>query len=232
MSILLFFQNFGPANITLFIRGSAPINNNTTLFIDGSQPISFNTTLFTKGVFKYLRGMNLFVKANIVPNINNIVNMTINGNKLGFNGQYSYSNLFINGEATHKQLNLFINGISTGKSKNNLNIFIAGNNVLAGKEMDLFIKNNISNINNNITLFISGDGISDGAIPYNKSMNLFIRRNPTNFITLFISVASPINSQTNLFIAGANTIVNSTPLTMPYTKAAQDFSLVLYTHGF
>lgn len=106
-------------------------------------------------------------------------------------------------------------------------LYVGGTTYNAYESMPLFLLNSDSGVDNYMTLFMSGYGITPGAIPYSGDMNLFIRCGLGEMIPMFISgpgtesnnyvdlVCWGNNSESEeitLFLDGVGTISNSTTL--------------------
>lgn len=119
-----------------------------------------------------------------------------------------------------------------GHPSGNMILYIGGTTYNAYESMPLFLLNNESGVDNYITLYMSGQGITPGAIPYSGDMNLFIRCGLGEMIPCFIKgPGTESNNYVNMIVWGQNGENENITLYVNGVGAIAN-STTLYTHGF
>ncbi len=80
-------------------------------------------------------------------------------------------------------MNVFLLGASQDQGTKNVNLFIGGVAYTINDSIPLFLLN--SGVDGSTTLFIEGSGITEDAMPAEKTFNLFIRRGAGDAINLY-----------------------------------------------
>jgi hypothetical protein len=127
-------------------------------------------------------------------------------------------------------MNMFLETAPTGLSNRGMNLFSKGEYPSLTGSVNLFLAN--SGVSNTVPLWISGHGISPGYYPASGWVNLYISRDPTSAINLYLhGQGTEVGSGTPLFSQGfspsssgvafyASGVGNKTEITS------------LFTHGF
>jgi hypothetical protein len=229
---------------TLFICGHSEITSTTTLYTYGVYPsITGELTLYEYGHGKEDSNLNLFCQAAPINSVAGSTTLFINGKATSIDDKFASIDLYINAEIYNKKLNLYISGVDTGSVTKSMNLFISGTVYNIASTITLFCANNeepawlsapaiflqkflpaLKN-HNDVHEIVYGQ--------ISNTLNLFLRRNPAEMITLFLK-AQPesVNNEIPLFIKGAYPVNNSMNLVMPYTKQGMANSINLYTHGY
>ena len=140
--------------------------------------------------------------------------------------------LHVSGEALLSgELNLFLAAPDSGQSTANLNLFTSGRTGTGWAEAPLYLQND--GVASGIPLFIRGSGVTDGAIPYSQSLNLFLNRNTANAFPLYLacSLGEP-SGQIPLFTEGHAGIDGSITLAVPDVVGFLSGSVKLFTRGW
>jgi hypothetical protein len=194
---------------SLFVNGWASINKSCTLYIRGHRSIATSgnpCTLYVNGKFIEAKYLNLAINtppASLYPT--------------GV-GQYPYS-IFLPthpvptgflpspppvGTPYNHSMNLVLIGDKVGRTTRSMNMSILGQTQAFAKGTTLYLSNTSSGTNNRIPLNITSTGTGPGVpgTPNTRTMNLFIRRWPSNVTNLYIAASTPISNNRPLFIMG------------------------------
>jgi hypothetical protein len=249
----LFEQGQGAASggHTLFICNAAPTSGHCTLFLDAHPyHASGHHTLYIQGSgHTPSGGMPLYIEA---PDLRASGHFPLYLWATAHSGLYDFCPLSIQGTGTLSAgMPLFIGapgGDNPGSQPDlhNLNLFIEGGGAPIDGQIPLYLAN--VGVEGNVTLFLQGDGITDGALPLKAGMPLYING---GFGT-FSPHASGIEASTTLYLQGPGTLVSTAsgatsislfvdghaPLTqgmtlaLPGVVATPKAAAKLYTHGF
>lgn len=111
-------------------------------------------------------------------------------------------------------------------------LFINGGYLGVANYIPLVCYNNA--LTGNIPMFIGGLGTTAGSVPTSAMMNLFIQRNYTGAIPLYM-LCGPQPSQYNsmpLYISGSTPLTKTMPMVIPSPSISQNNNIPLYTSGF
>ena len=239
---------------TLFIDGAGTITANKLLFTksfpDNSMllftlsNIESNLTMFVKCIVD--EKMQLFLK----QDPQKILPLYISGpNRIAFDGG---TNLYMQGDEAirifYKGIDLFIR--SCEHQSFNLYMEVPSIGDLSGGMTlyteSLTIKENIENYLNltlfndtlgqtiQKTLYIEGTGTSQGYLPNNGQMDLFVSRDNehyANIMNLFTKGKTSLNNYMDLFQKGHNNLNSSVNLNIPNVVVGADNKLYLHMHG-
>ena len=131
-------------------------------------------------------------------------------------------------------MNLYIQSPVSADITSNIPLYINKDTPSLSDTTTLFIQQNNTESSGNTPLFISSPGTTDGAIPYNTDIPLFIARDNNynwNQTSLYMHVASGVDDTTTMFIKSINNEDNNTTL---FVNAKDDTSgdKPLYISGF
>lgn len=114
-----------------------------------------------------------------------------------------------------------------------MNLFIQGGTYFENNTLPLYLSNNITGVEEGITLFIRGSGTTPGATPYNKFMNLFLNRNEGAAISLFmLGQGTEYGTGVNFFIEGKTEFASGISLVMPDVIGVSSSGVNLTVIGF
>jgi hypothetical protein len=131
------------------------------------------------------------------------------------------------------EFGMFMQGSDSGVSVRNVNLSVAGVASQAIASQPLVAWNSQSGVAEDVTLYIRGSGITDGATPYQTPMNLFLQRPITDVVSLYMQgPGAPESSGVALCVAGATPVVSGMPLSLPQVVGVETGGNFLYTHGF
>ena len=238
----------------LFINGADTITRTKQLFTksfpENSMPLftlsntQSNLTMFVKCIVN--EKMELFLK----QDPQKILPLYISGpNRIAFDGK---TNLYMQGDEAirifYKGIDLFIR--SCEHQSFNLYMEVPSIGDLSGGMTlyteSLTIKENIENylsltlFNDTLgqtiqkTLYIEGTGTSQGYLPNNGQMNLFVSRDNehyANIMNLFTKGKASSNNYVDLFQNGHDNLNSSVNLSIPNVVVGVDKKLYLYMHG-
>jgi hypothetical protein len=217
-------------NLPLYISGTG-LNKSLPLFIQGMSPINSGIPLYIKGSHSSYSNLNLFVCCRTVPAMPLTLPLFIRGNHTGTSGMGRFIPLHIAGTAFGHGMNLFLAGSPTDISSKHMNLFIEGSKQVKTNSLPLFLSNTSSGVNNNLPLSITGSGSPPGQ-PIGHSLNLFIKRWPSNVFPLFIKCSTPQSSNLPMFIKGAATQSKALTLVMPHVQASGNTLVPLFISGY
>jgi hypothetical protein len=245
-------------NITpLFISGPSPANSGTPLYIHGQASLSSGVPLsltgaiiannaipmYINGVLAKQEGMNLslictarkFTTPPALP-------LNITGSTSGTQGLIKPITLFTQGNmpSANHSLNMALIGAEKDNSLRHMNLFTQGEAYPAGNTAPLFVCNTSSGVNNSTPLTISGSSwwSGGGTTPpptgaqLGSSLNLYIKRWPSNAVPLFMCCASPANQGAPMYIRGATTSESGIPLVIPSTLGDMSGIPPLFVSGY
>jgi hypothetical protein len=239
---------------TLFINGNGEISSSRMLFIksslENSMPLftfsitQSNLTLFLKSIAGDKK--ELFLK----QEPEKLSPLYISGpNRIAFD---SKTNLYMQGDEAvrifYNGVDLFIRSCEHQSFDLYMEVPLIGN-FSSGMTLyteSLTIKKNIENYLNltlfndtlgkNIekTLYIEGTGTSQGYLPNNGQMNLFVSRDNehyANIMNLFTKGKTSLNNYMHLFQKGHNDLNSYVNLSIPNVVVGADNKLYLHMHG-
>jgi hypothetical protein len=241
------------SNTTLFIYGEQSISS--TLFINGhstqldpsSSPIR---TLFIKGFDQYSNTTSLYIGADpknesiplfikvVEPIVvNNSAPLYINSLGIGSLTQIlAGTSLYIEGKTFSSTMNLFMLAQESFKFIANVNMFIRSELSYTTNSSTLFLQNDTRIKSNNFILTMKTEETSNGALPLNQSLNMYIERTPStsNTTSMYINGYSSFNlpESFTMYISNNLTFSNSTSLAMPLTKGLIINNTTMYIRGF
>lgn len=111
-----------------------------------------------------------------------------------------------------------------------LDLFIGGRGLDASASMDLVLWN--EQLVKSLSLFIQGAGLIPNALPMSATLNLELRRDPSEALDLYISGPDAYNNYLNLFIEGVAHIGTSLNLVMPNVEDKPNATLALFISGY
>jgi hypothetical protein len=230
-----FFEN----SIDLVTHGFISINNDCDLYIYGIPHVaSGNVDLYTKADFDILppyydphvTEMLLFVEGLTPGEINNSLEFFTTATS-GCVGIYKNTPLYICGIGRDQQLPLFIKA-PIGKETTYVPLYLESHFDSMNNIVDLYTIGP-SGVNDELDLYINGLGTTDGALPTNVQMPLFIARDTEsvmNTTTLFLA-QNDVVQNTDLFVQGVGIAHSSVPMYIYGSGVFYD-SINLYSHGF
>jgi hypothetical protein len=238
-SITLFTQGAVQQNITgattLFTQGFSSSNSNITMFVNGVYGLDSSTTLYISGD-RNSSSMNLFLMGDPVPNIDSATTLYVRGSNADNEMANGISLFVLSGDDGNKLIGsmpLFIQVENSSTKNRSMNLWVGGENQVAQNSMTLFLYNTQTVVNSDLTLFVQGDGVSDGAAPLTSNMNLFLQRNPGSAITLFVSGPGDVlTSNVPLYVSGSVQQTGSIQLSIPKVTGYTPGSMQLFTSGF
>jgi hypothetical protein len=219
--------------IPLYICGPKFVNNSgCPLYIRGSGPITKNCTLFIRNIANIANSGNplpLYIRGGLITTHN--LNLAINTPPASLYptgvgvGQYPYSIFLpthpvptgflplpppIGTSYTHS-MNLVLKGDIVGRTTHSMNMSILGQRQAFAKGTTLYLSNTSSGTNNRIYLNITSTGTGPGVpgTSNTRTMNLFIKRWPSNVVNLFIAAPTPKSNNRPLFIMGTRSTAGS-----------------------
>jgi hypothetical protein len=194
-------------SIDLYIRGYSTLSNSFDLYNHAVLYGSGNTDLYSFSIDTKNDSINLFIKtpngipinqeldlyinSTVVPQIFNTQNLYIK-NTQAFDPRNSV-NLTIAGPTGFESDNVYLFIQNQDDISNRIDLYVNGPNFLQASGMDLYITTP------------NGGGDSDGYIPINDSVDLFIARNSestASIINLFIKSPEPLSSGVTLYSHG------------------------------
>jgi hypothetical protein len=241
------------SNTTLFIYGEQSIS--TTLFINGhstqldpsSSPIR---TLFIKGFNEYSNTTNLYIGADpknekiplfikVVEPVQVTNSTPLYINSLGIDSLTQIiagRSLYIEGQVFSSTMNLFMLAQESFKFIANVNMFIRSELSYSTNSSTLFLQNDTRIKSNTFILTIKTEETSNGALPFNQSLNMYIERTPStsNTMSMYINGYSSfyLPESFTMYISNNLTFSNSTSLAMPLTKGLIINNTTMYIRGF
>ncbi len=212
------------AGCTLYEGGKAPSSGVRTLWIKGKVPYSGSITCYMRGITTRIATMPLYLKVLSWSPITD--NCTLYEFGSTNSGIYKSRTLFLGCQPASGQypgaMNMLIGGYGAFRKTTNMPLFLGCNRYLGNpsKVTTLFLKNEVSGINNAVTLWMQGPVGNSGSVPWSGSMNLFIARANT-----------PTVKGCTLYTRGPANITNNTPLYL-LCKPSANSGIPLYTKSY
>lgn len=237
-SMTLYLKGLGGASggLTLFAPGYTTGSGNRTLLVGGhATPNPSGATAYIFGLGHGETGLPLYVATNDIPSASGGVDLFLNGSNQS--GLFKGANLFIyadeSGQIRQSKIPLTIFANTTGSEKRGVNLWTQGENRRANNSVPLVAWNAQSGLSLGVSLYASGQGITAGAMPAGKGMNLFFARNPSNSMSLYTQgPGTPMSGGMSLWTRGGNSLTNGTSLSMAKVVGGKDGSVRLYSHGW
>lgn len=231
----LYLQNsLTPADTTLYINGhdnssgTVPLNifakasdsGEHPLFIHGAYSDSDSMNLFIDGYGDTVSGeVALFLWSTTNPGIRDISSLYMKADNSGY-----YDG----------NMNLYIQSPVSADITANIPLYISKATPSEGEETTLFIKQDNTESSGDATLYIKSPGTTDGALPIDENMPLFIARDQNyNWLghPMYIHVAENDSGNTTMFIKNVANTSNNTTLFMP-AIGNESGDTSLYVSGF
>jgi hypothetical protein len=185
-------------NINLYLEGSSSgatyYKNNITAYLHG-EAMTTNLNMFIQGTGTWTSGsslINLYLLSN--PDA---INNSITGTIWGYDGS--------GGSSTAGLVYLTLDELES----------------LSLDELEQLELDSVTGgddgygiryvVNNNVTMYIAGDGVADGYVPSGSYMNMFIKApsGTNNSVNCFIRGNGPSSSYTNLYTCGISGVATS-----------------------
>jgi hypothetical protein len=239
---------------TLFIDGAGRITATRMLFT--KSLIENAISLFTLSNMQ--SNLNMFVKCIVDDKIElflkqdpqKILPLYISGPKrIAFNSKtnlymqgdeairifYRGMNLFIR-SCEHQSLNLYMEVPLIGDFSGGMTLYTQSLTIKKNIEnyLNLTLFNDTLGKNTQKTLYIEGTGTSQGYLPNNGQIDLFVSRDNehyANIMNLFVEGKTSSNNYVDLFQSGYDNLNSSVNLSMPNVVVGSDNKLYLYMHG-
>lgn len=179
--------------------------------------------------------LGLFLQAEEPSNSNQSVELTLFGTAgSGHYGGVSLYTLAASGDnVASGVLPLFLAAPTVGSGTRTLPLFVEGRRYSLSSTVSLTAWNVHSGASSSVPLYLAGSGVTDGYQPYERSLSLFIQRNPSAAVSLFLQgPGTPASSGLSLLIHGSPWATGTVPLAMPEVVGWGTSSTRLYTHGF
>jgi hypothetical protein len=231
-----------PSGISAFIAGKESASGGITMAILAplSGTDSGNRTLFQWGhlpasgespVYLYAipsKWLSLHIESEPYPTVENATTLAMFGAQLP-----DGTGLFGQNDAYSKTMPLFLNGETTSRTVRNMNMWIGGGYTKINGGVDMSITNTQMGSISSTPLLIIGSGQTPGASPTNNSMNLFLARNPSEAVTLFLQgEGETINSGVPMSTYGSVSFDANVSMSIPQVVGVGVKASTLYTHGW
>lgn len=120
----------------------------------------------------------------------------------------------VEGSGINASINLFLQGATTDFVSGVLPLFIEGGTTSLSNSLDLYLHRE-SGIGSSLNLYISGYGVTPGAIPFSGGIPLYIERPTTAVLDMFLCVpGNPLSSGIPLYLVGSESHDSSIDLYM------------------
>lgn len=220
----------------LYIFNSVPINSGLSLYEYGYASESSGLTFYMhgSGADPWNAGLVLYTKGLTLPSKSGGTPLYTYATPAGVGGLYSTIPLSLYSASDPRyQLNLFVKG-PIGVEQQRMNLFISNDTNIANN-LELFIKNEYSESNSGIALYLNAPSGDDGFIPISVNMPLFIARDSESVagvIPLYMSSPEGSLSGIDMYIKGETTLGSGINLVIANVIGRTTDGKVLYTHGF
>ncbi len=237
--------------LDLYLSGFQSLSQSITLFTYGIFTATCGIPLFAAA--EPIRSLQANVPLSLFGSINPGMS----------NGITLYAHVGLDGQTPLVRIPLFAKGADQGDATRLMNLVAFGCTHNIENSLDLFVCSNpptawssrINQVNaharrlngslmsatplvaidshNQLTLFVRGDGVTDGAVPFANSLNLFLRRDPSAAVPLYVHApGEQLEFGIGLYVAGVNTTLASLNLSIPGAIGLPTRPVKLYTTGF
>lgn len=231
---LFLLNTLTPGDTTLYIKGNenesglVPLNmfaktsdsGNTPLTIFGGYTTDSNMNLHIEGYGAALNdGVPLFLWSTQNPGIRDITSVFMKSDNSGY---------------VDSNMNLFIQSPDSSDITSNLPLYINNATPSLSEDTTLFIKQSNTESSGDTPLYIKSPGTTEGALPYNTDIPLFIARDQEynwNSTNLYMHVASGEDENISMFIKSINNTEENTTLYIN-SKDDQSGDTPMYVSGF
>ena len=253
--IRLFLSSNINNNLTLHMNSNSKRLDFRRLFLKSDNDKGIK--LFTKSIPE--KSLNLFLKSNLQNNINfylqnspqGILNLFINvftpslsniGSILFMQGDdpvrlfYKGVNLFTR-SYIYEGMNLYMEVPTIGSFEKHVTLYTKSLDTKfdINNNLNLTLFNNIDGSSSNMSIYVKGKGISQGYLPFDSSMNLYMSRDiehTANSLNLFLTSKELFNNYINSFTKGHIISNNYADLSIPVVNGIINKNLDFYVNGY
>lgn len=131
-------------------------------------------------------------------------------------------------------LPLSLLGAPTAERTANMNLVVEGGaRGEASSSVELTVWNEQTIVESGLPLFIEGSGTTEGTIPVQKGLFLFLQRTPAAALSLYLhDQGVDAASSVPLYVYGAGGLSGTVELSIPEAVGYESAGAKLYTHGF
>lgn len=234
---------------TLFVHGHATASGGMTLWTSAATTASGQTTLFAGGHERAsgahplhlwghdasAAGLSVYLFGGDVPAASGGPTLVVAGaSTSGFTGGvdlHVYSDP--SGNVKEAGLPLWVGAFDPQPVVRNVNLWVGGEAPAAARGATLAAWNDQSGVALGAPLFVSGDGVTAGALADARGMNLYVERTPANGLTLYLATpGTPATTGTSLFVGGSAPAALGAPLAMPQAVGGPTQAVRLFTSGW
>ena len=178
--------------------------------------------------------MNMFLKGVEPPTSTGTLDLfmfaTTGSGAFGGIDLYTFSDA--SGNIKTSSMNLTLLGSSSDVTTRTLNLWVGGVYPTISKSVSLTVFNGQSGVNDSINLFIRGSGVTDGALPFSSSLNLYIARGAADVLPLYLRAAgTPASGILDLSVLGSIVVSSGVDISLPNVVGVSTAFAQLYTHG-
>lgn len=222
------------SGVTLYTQGASTNASGLSLFVGGEEPVLSGLTLYTEGYLSQNGSFPLHLHNPTTPFSSHIPLSLYATSSSGFFGGISLFVESLSGvsNVASGHMNLFACSPAQFYTTFNMNLWERGRYGSVNNFLQLLVCNTSVGTQSGVTLFVGGDGITPGAIPYSADMNLFLRRAPSDAMTLYVLPPGTTDaSGVFLYAWGFNNASGWATLTMKDVVGSMTSTLKLVTRG-
>lgn len=174
--------------------------------------------------------LNLFLKGEELPTATESLDLFTYGSTTE-GGLIIVDGEFVEGSGVDNSINLFLQGATSEIISGILPLFVQGGTTSLSSSLDLYLHRE-SGIGASLNLYISGYGVTPGAIPFSGQLPLYLERPTSAVLDLFLCVpGTPASSVIDMYILGSTTYNDSLDLYLSGVGFTTS-TLKMYTHGW
>lgn len=138
------------------------------------------------------------------------------------------------GDQLSSNIPITLLGSDIGSISGSIPLSVEGSNNTASANADIFLFNEQTVLSSGVDLFVQGQGTTDDTLPLSSSLYLFLQRNASNALPIYLHGpgTSGTPTSTTLYINGATTLSSGVPISIADTVGHKEKAATLYTHGF
>lgn len=227
------YQSVAP--LTLYTSTVLHAENNIPLYCYGKGVLTKSTSLYSYGIQGATKALSLFAKAPVPDVLTRGISISLQGSMYPgmTRGIPLYACVGKDAQTPSVHIPLFAKAVDQTTLTRLMNMFAAGCAHEAYRGIDLVAWNTQLGLSGQFPLFVQGDGVTENAMPFGKGINLVLRRDPANSISLYTQGPGELLSlNTSLFTLGGLADFASLDLSVPNIVGLPQLPVKLFTTGF
>lgn len=174
-----------------------------------------------------------FVKAQEPTELEGEVPFFVFGSSGGSSGVFNSLPFFLEGEQVPSlAINFFVQVSDLGSGEADIPFYAAGGPGRINGQVPFYALGP-SGVEESITFYTRGLGVTDGAYPIEQAINFFIRRPASAFLPFYVlAPGNPIESGIPFYTAGAEQVSDNIEFAVPEVVGHEQEQVTFFTRGF